>query len=267
HEHKHRLFSAMTEADAQTLGITREPDVSVIVPAYNAERWITATLCSVLDQTLDATRYEIIVVDNESQDHTLEVAAATLEMCQARFTLSSEPQRGPAYARNHGLRLAHGSWIQFLDADDLLHREKLARQLAFAQACGSDVGLIYSKWQDLDQRGKMPWTNGSPLVPALDHTTTTTLVRSLISSAGFIPTGSQLFRRSALADVGGYRVGLVEDVDLYVRLATAGWCFAHCFSPEPLFIYRRHRGDGSLSKRSTVAFADGVVRNAALVES
>jgi GT2 family glycosyltransferase len=101
----------------------------------------------------------------------------------------------------------------------------------------------------------------------LDHATSTTLVRSLITDAGFIPTGAQLFRRSALANVGGYKtVGLIEDVDLYLRLAMAGWGFVHCFSPSPLFCYRRHRS-GSLSTTSAVAFADGVVRNATLVES
>src|SRR5262249_18717596 len=52
----------------------------------------------------------------------------------------------------------------------------------------------------------------------------------------------------------------------YLRLAMAGWSFAHCVSPEPLFCYRRHR-IGSLSTSSAIAFADGVVRNAALVES
>jgi hypothetical protein len=113
----------------------------------------------------------------------------------------------------------------------------------------------------------MGWTKGSSVLPDLDHTMAVTLVRSLISDAGFIPTGAQLFRRSALADVGGYKtVGLIEDVDLYLRLAMAGWSFAHCISPDPLFCYRRHQS-GSLSTGSAVAFADGVVRNAALVES
>ena len=257
----------MSEVDVKAGGGAGEPDISVIVPAYNAEPWITETLRSVVDQTIDPASYEIIVVDNGSQDHTLDVAAAALRIAPARVTFSSEPQRGPAHARNHGLRLARGSWIQFLDADDLLHRDKLVRQLAFAQSCSADVGLVYSAWQSLDQRLQTGGMNGSSILPDLDHTAATTLVRSLISNAGFIPTGSQLFRRLALADVGGYKpVGLIEDVDLYLRLAMASWSFTHCFSPEPLFSYRRHR-DGSLSTRSAIAFADGVVRNAALVET
>jgi glycosyltransferase involved in cell wall biosynthesis len=256
----------MSEVDVQASSGAREPDISVIVPTYNAEPWITETLRSVLDQTIDSACYEIIVVDNGSQDHTLDVAAEALRIALVRVTFSSEPQRGPAHARNHGLRLARGNWIQFLDADDLLHRDKLVRQLTFAQTCSADVGLIYSAWQNLDQRMQTGWMKGSSILPDLDHTATITLIRSLISNAGFIPNGSQLFRRLALADVGGYKtVGLIEDVDLYLRLAMAGWRFTHCFSPEPLFCYRRH--GGGLSAGNATAFADGVVRNAALVES
>src|SRR6266700_920385 len=257
----------MGEVDTKMVGGLPDPEISVILPAYNAEPWITETLCSVLDQTIDPASYEIIVVDNGSQDRTLDIANAALQTAPARVTLSSEPQRGPAHARNHGLRLARGNWIQFLDADDLLHADKLARQLAFAQACSADVGLVFSAWQSLDQRMQTGWTKSSSILPDLDRATATTLVGSLISDAGFGHLGAQLFRRAALTDVGGFKaVGIIEDVDLYLRLTMAGWSFAHCLSPDPLFCYRRHRS-GSLSTGSAVTFADGVVRNAALVES
>jgi glycosyltransferase involved in cell wall biosynthesis len=256
----------MSEVDVKASG-AREPDISVIVPAYNAEVWITETLRSVIDQNIDPARYEIIVIDNGSEDQTLDLASAALRMALARVTLSNEPKKGPAHARNHGLRLARGSWIQFLDADDVLHREKLARQLAFAQICGADTGLIYSAWQSLEMRSTTEWTKGPPNVPEFDDLSLSTRLSSLLNAAGFFHIGSSLFRRDAVLAVGGYRdIGIIEDVDLYIRLAIAGWSFVHCISPEPLFSYRRHR-DGSLSTRSSVAFADGVVRNAALVES
>jgi glycosyltransferase involved in cell wall biosynthesis len=248
-------------------GGARQPDISVIVPAYNAEPWITETLRSVLDQTIDSARYEIIVVDNGSQDYTLDVAAAALRTAPVRVTLCNEPKTGPAHARNHGLELARGNWIQFLDADDLLHRDKFVRQLAFAQTCSANVGLIYSAWQSLDARSVAEWTKGPPHVPEFDDRSLSAQLGSLLDSAGFFHIGSSLFRRDAVLAVGGYRdVGIIEDVDLYIRLAIAGWSFVHCFSPKPLFSYRRHR-DGSLSTRSRVDFADGVVRNAAFVES
>lgn len=253
--------------DIQAGGDVPDLDVSVIVPAYNAERWITETLRSVLDQTIDPACYEIIVVDNGSQDRTLDLAAAALRLASARVSLCSEPKRGPAHARNYGLRLARGSWIQFLDADDLLDRDKLARQLPFAQTCRADVGVIYSAWQSLDVRSETEWTKGPSRVPEVDDQSLSARLGSLLDVAGFFQIGSSLFRQDALLAVNGYRdIGIIEDVDLYLRLAMAGWSFAHCFSPEPLFCYRRH-SSGSLSTASAVAFADGVVRNAALVES
>jgi glycosyltransferase involved in cell wall biosynthesis len=267
HNLRGNRLSAMSEVDVKAGSGAGEPDISVIVPAYNAEPWIAETLRSVVDQTIDPGSYEIIVVDNGSRDHTLDVAAAALRRSPARVTLSSELQRGPAHARNHGLRLACGSWIQFLDADDLLHHDKLVRQLAFARSCSADVGLIYSAWQSLDKRSETGWTKGPPLVPEFDERSLAAWLSSILDTAGFFQIGSSLFRRNALLAVGGYRdIGIIEDVDLYIRLAIAGWSFVHCFSPEPLLSYRRHRG-GSLSTRNAVAFADGVVRNAALVES
>src|SRR5262249_34549155 len=145
--------------------------------------------------------------------------------------------------------------------------DKLARQLTFAQACSADVGLIYSAWQSLDARSGTEWAKGPRHVPEFDDQSLSTRLGSLLDSAGFFHIGSSLFRREAMQAVGGYRdIGLIEDVDLYIRLAIAGWTFAHWCSTEPLFYYRRHRS-GSLSTTSAIAFADGVVRNAALVES
>ena len=184
-----------------------------------------------------------------------------------RVTLCRESKRGPAYARNHGLGLARGSWIQFLDADDLLHCDKLARQMAFAQSCGAEAGLIYSAWQSLEVHSGKGWTKGSPHLPRFDESSLPARLGSILDSSGFFQIGSSLFRRDALLAIDGYRdIGIIEDVDLYIRLAIAGWDFVHCFSREPLFFYRRHRA-ASLSTRSAIAFADGVERNAALVES
>lgn len=100
------------------------PHVSVIIPAYNAEAFIADTVRSALDQTY--RDLEVIVVDDGSADGTLKA----LEQFQGRVRVHAQANGGVARARNAGVRLAAGSWIAFLDADDLWLPGKLERQEA-----------------------------------------------------------------------------------------------------------------------------------------
>ena len=101
------------------------PLVSILIPAYNAAPWITATLDSALAQT--HRPIEIIVVDDGSTDATLAIARG-IEARGVRVV--SQSNAGASTARNHALRLATGDFIQFLDADDLLAPDKIAVQVA-----------------------------------------------------------------------------------------------------------------------------------------
>jgi glycosyltransferase involved in cell wall biosynthesis len=100
------------------------PRVSIIVPAYNAAQWLRETLESALAQT--HADKEIIVVDDGSRDGTMD---ATRSFSGRGIRVVTQPNRGPAAARNHGLRLATGDFIQYLDADDLLAPDKIAAQI------------------------------------------------------------------------------------------------------------------------------------------
>lgn len=108
------------------------PKVSIIVPAYNAAHWLAETLESALAQT--HTNKEIIVVDDGSRDGSAEVARCFSER---GVRVVSQPNQGAAAARNHGLRLATGDLIQYLDADDVLAAEKIARQVRALAAVDS----------------------------------------------------------------------------------------------------------------------------------
>jgi glycosyltransferase involved in cell wall biosynthesis len=139
--------------------------VSILIPAYNAERYLADTLRSALGQTWP--NKEIIVVDDGSTDGTLALA----RRFESPFVkVMSQPNQGPCVARNTALRQAQGDYIQWLDADDLLAPDKIRTQLErggggaasrvlLAAACGTFYRNPAqarfeptSVWQDLSPR-------------------------------------------------------------------------------------------------------------------
>jgi glycosyltransferase involved in cell wall biosynthesis len=106
--------------------------VSILIPAYNAEKWIKYTIESALSQTW--VNKEIIIVDDGSVDNTLQMAR---QYASATVKVVSQENKGASAARNTALKYAQGDYIQWLDADDLLHPEKIALQLD-----GSETGRI-----------------------------------------------------------------------------------------------------------------------------
>jgi len=101
-----------------------EPLVSIVIPAYNAERYLAETISSALGQTW--TNTEIIVVDDGSQDNSLPIAK---KFEAGNVQIISQQNKGASAARNLGLKKAKGKYIQFLDADDMISPDKIAVQV------------------------------------------------------------------------------------------------------------------------------------------
>jgi glycosyltransferase involved in cell wall biosynthesis len=118
-----------------------KPLVSILIPAYNAEEWIADTLQSAIAQTWP--RKEIIVVDDGSRDGTAEVAR---RFASKEVVAVSIQNQGAAAARNHALQLSQGDYIQWLDADDLLTRDKIERQLGALGEFDGRRLLLSSPW-------------------------------------------------------------------------------------------------------------------------
>lgn len=127
----------------------REPLVSVITPTYNSEFFISETIDSVRSQTY--TNWELIIVDDASSDKTVEILkkyAASDERIKYHVL---ETNSGAAIARNTAIEKASGSFIAFLDADDLWKPEKLTKQLSFMQA--KDIAVSFSSYELMDEKG------------------------------------------------------------------------------------------------------------------
>src|SRR5438876_862551 len=102
--------------------------VSILIPCYNAETWIAQAIESALVQTWSDK--EIIVVDDGSTDRSLDV----IRQFNGHIQWKAGPNRGGNAARNRLLELAHGEWLQYLDADDYLLPHKITQQMDFVSA-------------------------------------------------------------------------------------------------------------------------------------
>jgi glycosyltransferase involved in cell wall biosynthesis len=118
-----------------------KPLVSILIPAFNAQEWIADTLRSAVAQTWP--RKEIIVVNDGSTDQTLAVATRFESQGVRVHTQSNQ---GAAAARNAAFSLSQGDYIQWLDADDLLSDDKIARQVAVLGECRGQRTVLSSSW-------------------------------------------------------------------------------------------------------------------------
>jgi glycosyltransferase involved in cell wall biosynthesis len=118
-----------------------KPLVSILIPAYNAEEWISQTLESAIAQTW--SHKEIIVVDDGSKDQTLAVARR-FESDQVRVV--TQKNQGAAATRNNAFSLCHGDYIQYLDADDLLGPDKIAAQMNALGLSPNKRTLLSGSW-------------------------------------------------------------------------------------------------------------------------
>jgi glycosyltransferase involved in cell wall biosynthesis len=184
------------------------PLISVIIPVYNGEQTIRETIGSVLRQTLPDI--EIIVINDGSQDSTLEVVSCIPD---SRIKVFSYPNAGISITRNRGTYHATGEYISFIDADDLWTPDKLEAQLN-ALLANPQTAVAYS-WTDyIDESGQFLHQGGYMSVSGD--------VYAKLLLIDFVASGSNpLIRRQALTEVGGFDESMThsEDRDLWLRLA------------------------------------------------
>lgn len=124
--------------------------VSIIMPAFNASRFIGAAIDSVLAQT--HPHWELLIVEDCSRDDTL-VIVKNYANCDPRIRVFPQPRnQGVTEARNHALAQARGKYIAFLDSDDLWEPDKLSLQLDFMRE--HQVQVCYSGYQRINQHGE-----------------------------------------------------------------------------------------------------------------
>jgi glycosyltransferase involved in cell wall biosynthesis len=182
-----------------------DPLVSILIPAYNVERWIRDSLASALVQTW--RRKEIIVVDDGSSDRTLEIARS---FSSRKVLVVSQENQGASSARNRALSLCQGDFIQWLDADDLLAPDKIRRQIECSFEC-QDPGILFSaEWGYFAHRTAHARFRPTPLWN--DLTPAEWLIRKMSYNL-HMQTATWLVSRQLTQATGPWDVRLVNDND------------------------------------------------------
>lgn len=241
---------------------------SVVIPAFNAEPYIDAQLSALVSQT-ETDPFEVIVVDNLSTDRTAEIASRHADKLDLRIVRASEG-RSASYARNVGIREAHGEFIVFVDADDIVDRRLLAEYRSMSSRYRV-MGGRYDERQLNDPRVAV-WRpeltkDGLPIAYRIvPHFLmgNAAIHKSVFNDIGtldeLLTHGGEEIDFSIRARLAGYEIGWVPDAIVYYRHRTDLHGFARQFfdyGRASAYVYARHRVQARLP--ATTA------RNAAMV--
>ncbi len=195
-----------------------QPDISVIIPAFNRAHTLPKALDSVLSQTLKPR--EIIVVDDGSTDETNAVLANYPGLC-----IISQDNRGVSAARNVGIEKAGGDWIAFLDSDDEWLSDKLEKQ--WDAICNDDKLICHTD--------EIWIRNGQRVNPMKKHKKFGGIIYERCLPLCVISPSSVMIHRSVFEDVGVFDESLevCEDYDLWLRICAK---YSILFIDEPLIV-------------------------------
>lgn len=204
--------------------------VSIIIPCYNAENWISYAIKSALEQTYK--NIEIIVVDDGSTDSSLSIIKSFGESIR----WATGPNRGASATRNKGLRIAKGEYIQFLDADDMLHPQKVEISLQALREF-PNFGYVWSPYLVIAAEPPIPKAYGISI--DLSDVSVQTSNRPL--DAHYAPWAA-LFRKIFLESVGPWNEDLrgCEDLEYHARIARI--TDYYILTSAQLYFYRNHDG-------------------------
>jgi glycosyltransferase involved in cell wall biosynthesis len=212
------------------------PTVSVIIPTYNYGRFLSDCINSVLRQTYRNT--EIIIVDDGSSDNTADVVKKFKNTIKYLY----QDNKGLSAARNTGLRVASGEYIQFLDSDDLLGRDAIEKKTMFLQINeGLDIAVCCNRLYSSLKTDGTPKTCGRWFLPR--GNLSTHLMYSNIA-----PPHAFLLRRDVVEQVGFFDESLraCEDYDYWLRCAKLGYIPHYC--DQGRVFYRRHPSSMSANR-------------------
>lgn len=216
------------------------PSIDVVIPAYNAESFVTRTLESVARQSYPIT--SVIVVNDGSTDDT---QACVLQFAQSfphlNIILLSQENAGLSAARNAGIKHSSADFIALLDADDLWSPEKLSIQIQlFTNSAMVNLGVVYCAYKLINDKDQfIPVAPKDIITPTLrGNVYPTLLLGNFISGSG----SSVVIKRSVFSEIGLFDENLraCEDWDMWIRIAKK---YQFDFIDTPLVSIRVHQNN------------------------
>lgn len=199
--------------------MSANPFVSVVMPVYNAEKFLPEALESVLAQ--DYAPFEVIVIDDGSTDGTAQVVERYPEV-----TCIRQENAGASAARNTGIAAATGEWVANVDGDDWVPSTKLTVQMGYVQQ-HPEVVCVLGRQEWIDPP---PWLVRDPVYGELDG----------------IPLNSMVARRDVLLELGGHDDAFGGDLDVLVKMRENGYEYA--VIPE-IVVFRRYHGENLVASK------------------
>ncbi len=212
------------------------PLISVIIPFFNASRYLKESIESVISQTFDD--WELILIDDGSTDDSVQIVTR-LSLTEPRIKILSQKNAGQAAARNNGIKSSKAKFIAFLDADDIWVKNKLEVQLKHLES--EKVDVIYSLGilmfeNDNNRTEPYHWVTGRLDGMAMFEE---------LTKSNFMNPGTVLLRRSIFDKVGLFdevdALRGTEDFDLWMRITRAGFVV---FGMDDHLAYYRVRATG-----------------------
>jgi len=212
------------------------PSVSVVIPCYNAEKYIAASVLSAVNQTWE--NVEVIVVDDGSTDKSLDI----LQSFGGQIKLVMQKNQGACHARNVGFASSSGEYIKYLDADDILFPESIERQVLASMTLDAN-SFVYGRTFYLQEQTGLIRPHAYRDFQADNHQDISELIVDVP------PTSAPLYSRGLVERIGGFdeNVKKRQDFNFFVHAIIAG--YTPIGFKIPVYFYRDHDSEHRITKK------------------